>query len=1314
MALTLASDGRLERFAAPSLREHTTLALTHAAWKGPSGSIAADRLELDATSNGNVAKHEVAAAVRTRALRVDGAAQGDATLSAKASFDARAPTAHVAVTTGDSRAQARARRHGRLRSRAPRRHLERGRLGLAPGDAGAAHARRRLRLRLRQPRRRRSRAPARSPASSTTSTRAAACAWRPTRCARSPPTARFDLAVDNLDWSRGDREVWRAARALARRPRQRRRAPPRPRHAHRRRARARLRRPRDRPARRARRHRRLDRGRPARRRRRARPPARRPQGLAGPAAALSHGRRHARPSAPTATPTASCTSPSCSLGNRAAGTTLSLRGGLDAGAERRSLSLRGELTQDLAKLWAVPGQLQGRGTASVQLRLDSGNLRVFHALAAVRIAGATVELPHAGVKIESMDGEIPLTADLVADADGMHLLKSSTVNAYSELRFADQHPLLQPAELPLDRARHDAVHRHRAARRQPARRRQHRLAQPARARRARRPRHRPVQPRVARRQRRQGADARARQRRQVVARRALRRQRRARRLHARSQRRRARRDPAHRRRHLLDLLDLARSAPHATPPSTACAARSRSAIPITCGSTFNHGFANAKITFGGLARLVRVDELRGIPMGPLIDRVAGAARAQGRGGRMSRIAIACRPRSRRSAAAGCIKAPEIVLVDRATALEQQAAGSYGEIEHKLARATMAPRPVPLTPEQLETLGMATPSLVDDTERTDADRVDALLQQHCVGEAKDGLVVETHDACKGAADRAQSALLDRPHQQRAPAAVALDEGARADPKAHTLDEVRRAWHATHARGVVCGGWMQTRRRQVGGEEVLRRAARLCRPAARVRGVFGGRRRARRATTTSCSAPSGSPPASPISSSASSRPTASTLYFVSNRNTTNELYRQEQAAPGAKLVFDEGADVTWPRLSPDGKRILYISFRDDAAGRCACATCPTSGAAACGGVGSAVQAQWIDNGAHRARQPRLARTATCAPRRRRRAATLARAPAGFERNLTSPAVSPDGRWLVYVPIERYVERVGPGFAARAAERLEAMRLDRPGDPALPLDARPAGAHRPAGLRPRRQVPLRHAVPRRHQRRRRHRRQRSRRALPRAVRDARATTRRRAPRRRGPSSSPSRRGTASIRRRRRRCWSTTCSRAGGGGLDVYSLPLDGRCRPTGAPSGWRSRSASARAARSRRCSIATSWRRPRTVTGAAPDHDAPVAPAPRVRRVRRRRLLRQEDQGDPRSGDGRRGHGAARVGRAPSRAARARARPHRRRVRLRVARALRRRSTSGKTKMPAALALKRIVRSEIADTLGDKDGARARARGGRRSPR
>ena len=119
---------------------------------------------------------------------------------------------------------------------------------------------------------------------------------------------------------------------------------------------------------------------------------------------------------------------------------------------------------------------------------------------------------------------------------------------------------------------------------------------------------------------------------------------------------------------------------------------------------------------------------------------------------MSRIVV-CEHRAR-LAAAGCISAPEIVLVDRATALEQQAAGSFRELEKKLARAAHgAAAGAADARAARDARHRHRRTLVDDTERTDADRVDELLKQHCIGEAKDGTLVDTHDACKGAADRA---------------------------------------------------------------------------------------------------------------------------------------------------------------------------------------------------------------------------------------------------------------------------------------------------------------------------------------------------------------------------------------------------------------------------------------------------------------------------------------------------------------------------------------------------------------------------------
>jgi hypothetical protein len=153
---------------------------------------------------------------------------------------------------------------------------------------------------------------------------------------------------------------------------------------------------------------------------------------------------------------------------------------------------------------------------------------------------------------------------------------------------------------------------------------------------------------------------------------------------------------------------------------------------------------------------------------------------------------------------GCIKAPEIVLVDRATALEQQAAGSFEEVEKKLARSAIAPGPVPLTPDQLEALGIKPRPLVDDAELTDADRVDALLRQRCLGEGRDGLLADTFDDCLGAADRVVVvALVDRSNRARAQ----LWRWMHAQRPEVTVEALRSAWRVAHARGVVCGGWTQ---------------------------------------------------------------------------------------------------------------------------------------------------------------------------------------------------------------------------------------------------------------------------------------------------------------------------------------------------------------------------------------------------------------------------------------------------------------------------------------------------------------------------
>jgi hypothetical protein len=156
------------------------------------------------------------------------------------------------------------------------------------------------------------------------------------------------------------------------------------------------------------------------------------------------------------------------------------------------------------------------------------------------------------------------------------------------------------------------------------------------------------------------------------------------------------------------------------------------------------------------------------------------------------------------AGVGCIRTGDVVIPDRATALEEQAAGSFGELELKLTRAGIAPRPVPLTPEELEALGIQRPEMVSDAELSDGDRLDQMLKQHCLGEAKEGLLAETADACKGAMDKeVAERLVNGTNRARAQLWQWLHTER---PKA-TVDDLKKAWRVAHLRGLVCGGWLQ---------------------------------------------------------------------------------------------------------------------------------------------------------------------------------------------------------------------------------------------------------------------------------------------------------------------------------------------------------------------------------------------------------------------------------------------------------------------------------------------------------------------------
>ncbi len=153
---------------------------------------------------------------------------------------------------------------------------------------------------------------------------------------------------------------------------------------------------------------------------------------------------------------------------------------------------------------------------------------------------------------------------------------------------------------------------------------------------------------------------------------------------------------------------------------------------------------------------------------------------------------------------GCISAPEIVMVDRATALEEQASGSFKDVEQRLARAAMNPTPVPLTPNQLEELGIQATPLVENMSKTPADRVDDLLRRHCVGEGKEGLLVNTRRRCQAGRMTADDvALVERVNRSRQQLWKWMGSVRPGVPE----DTLRRNWQQAHAPGVVCGGWIE---------------------------------------------------------------------------------------------------------------------------------------------------------------------------------------------------------------------------------------------------------------------------------------------------------------------------------------------------------------------------------------------------------------------------------------------------------------------------------------------------------------------------
>jgi hypothetical protein len=160
---------------------------------------------------------------------------------------------------------------------------------------------------------------------------------------------------------------------------------------------------------------------------------------------------------------------------------------------------------------------------------------------------------------------------------------------------------------------------------------------------------------------------------------------------------------------------------------------------------------------------------------------------------------------------GCISAPDVVLLDRKTVLEEQASGELHPLENDLREAVLVPKGEDFTRAQLRESGedlsgstLSTVTRIHALIRTDADYLDDLLVRRCIGEGRSGLVVETPRTCSGSASAGRtSAAVQRVNRARRQLWRYLQD----KQPGVSEEEVRTTWRRHHLESVVCDGQIQ---------------------------------------------------------------------------------------------------------------------------------------------------------------------------------------------------------------------------------------------------------------------------------------------------------------------------------------------------------------------------------------------------------------------------------------------------------------------------------------------------------------------------
>lgn len=111
---------------------------------------------------------------------------------------------------------------------------------------------------------------------------------------------------------------------------------------------------------------------------------------------------------------------------------------------RQALSLSGTLRQTLDTVSLGKGAPRMRGKVALPFRVESGDLSAFRVAAQLQLEDVHVALPREGIAVEDFDGVIPVAVDLALSPGGdVILLGGPGKNLYSRTRFLDVHPFLR-------------------------------------------------------------------------------------------------------------------------------------------------------------------------------------------------------------------------------------------------------------------------------------------------------------------------------------------------------------------------------------------------------------------------------------------------------------------------------------------------------------------------------------------------------------------------------------------------------------------------------------------------------------------------------------------------------------------------------------------------------------------------------------------------------------------------------------------------------------------------------------------------------